>query len=93
MIVICDECKKEFKIKLRVRILKEDIEEEYFICPQCKAEYRVNLTNEKCRELRSQLQDLQKQYSKRKTTDKFNRIKKIQKEFRKEMLKLNKELK
>lgn len=37
--VYCDDCNKEFKIKIRTQKVKDDVEKVYFVCPKCKTEY------------------------------------------------------
>ncbi|KNF06991.1 hypothetical protein CLPU_36c00070 [Gottschalkia purinilytica] len=60
--VICNECKKEFEIKVRVKKHKQGIEETYFKCPHCKTKYTSIYTNEEIRKLQSDVRRLLNKY-------------------------------
>lgn len=90
MNVTCDKCKEMFDIKMKSREIDEDLEQEYFECPKCNEEYPVNIINYKSKKLRIEIQELQQEYNKRKTIGTMNGIKSKQKEFKEEMLKINK---
>ncbi len=51
MRVICDGCKKEFKIKLKNKKVGA-YEITYFKCPKCSREYTVTYDNNKTKNLR-----------------------------------------
>lgn len=47
--VICDKCKKEFKIK-RIKVLRKyDFAVQYFECPYCNKKYHVLTTDSELR--------------------------------------------
>lgn len=92
MEVTCDKCKEIFDISMDSKKLAEDLYQEYFECPKCSEIYIVNVLNDKCKELRFEVQELQKEYDNRQTVALFNEIKQKQKEFKKEMLKINKKV-
>jgi len=62
--VVCDNCNKEFKIKLKTQKVKDDIERVYFACPKCKTEYECYYTNDKVKSLQKQIQVLRNEYNK-----------------------------
>lgn len=55
MMVICDKCKKEFKVKPRTKKIEDDLELCYFRCPKCLKTYTAYHTNTKVRELKEKL--------------------------------------
>lgn len=58
MNVKCEKCSKWFKMtqnKLKVRKLKNGIEETYYKCPKCKVEYKVCITDEEIRDIQKQI--------------------------------------
>ncbi len=62
--VVCDNCNKEFKIKLKTQKVKDDVERVYFTCPKCKTEYECYYTNDKVKSLQRRLRGLNNEYDK-----------------------------
>lgn len=60
---VCDNCNKEFKIKIRTQKIKDDIERVYFACPKCKTSYECYYTNDKIKALQRQIKALQNKYN------------------------------
>lgn len=89
MIVSCDNCNKDFKIKMKVEKLGGGIEKNYFKCPKCKERYDISTTNNKIRKMQKELNMLQMAYNKNPSPKAFKNIKSKREEFKKEMLKLN----
>lgn len=87
--VICDKCKKEFK--LRKNDIKTQsflgIDEEYYNCPRCKEKYVVVVTNIKTKILRKEI-DVLRSY-KNKNKEQYELIENKLKEYKKEMDRLN----
>lgn len=61
--VVCDNCNKEFKIKIKTQKLKGDVERVYFACPKCKTEYTSYYTNNNVKGLQKELNALQREYN------------------------------
>lgn len=61
--VVCDNCNKGFKIKVRTQKIKDGVERVYFTCPKCKTEYTFYYTNDKVKELQGQIKALQMEYN------------------------------
>lgn len=57
MRVICDGCKKEFKIKLKNKKVGA-YEITYFRCPKCSREYTVTYDNDKTKSLRQRIRTI-----------------------------------
>lgn len=76
--VYCDECKKEFRIKIRTQKIKDDIERVYFVCPKCKKEYTAYYTNDKIKDLQEQIGVMRGEYTKLRGKDFRNGYKKLQ---------------
>lgn len=55
----CDQCNKDFKIKLKTKSHGINIKESYFICPHCKARYTAFVLDGECRKLQSEIRKLQ----------------------------------
>lgn len=53
----CDECTKEFELKLRTRKLKDSIEEVFFRCPKCKKKYIAFYTNDEVKKLQTEIRE------------------------------------
>lgn len=49
--VICDECEKDFKIKLRTKDHGITVKEHYFLCTHCKKKYVAFVTDPECRKM------------------------------------------
>ena len=49
MKVNCDECKKDFELKIEIEKIKNDVERTFFTCPNCNKQYTPALTNERIR--------------------------------------------
>lgn len=55
MKVVCDKCKKYFKIKPKTKNIEEDLKLHYFECPKCSNVYEINKSNTITRKLQSKL--------------------------------------
>lgn len=86
MIVNCDECKKDFEVDVKVKKIKDDIENTYFICPTCEHEYVAYYTNAKIRKKQEEISKLVKKI-------KLNKDVGIGIELNKKYNKLNKNIK
>ena len=53
--VYCNECKKEFEVKVRTRQLDNDAKEIFFNCPECNERYTAYYTNDKIKQLQKQI--------------------------------------
>lgn len=76
--VFCDECNREFKIKIRTQKIRDDIERVYFTCPKCKKEYTAYYTNDKIKDLQEQIRNLRGAYNKLRGRNFKNGYKKLQ---------------
>lgn len=57
-VVQCDNCKGGFKIDLKMRRLKDAIEETYFTCPYCQYHYTSFFTDISVREKQRSIRQL-----------------------------------
>lgn len=94
--VYCDNCKLEFEIDTKERNLDDDIIEVYFICPHCNKEYISFRTNSITRKIHDELsKELQKysallqQGNLKQVNKKWNKIRKLRKQLKKETNKIN----
>lgn len=51
----CDECEKEFTIKLRTKDHGISIKESYFVCSNCKKKYVAFVTGPECRKMQREI--------------------------------------
>lgn len=51
----CDECEKEFTIKLRTKDHGISIKESYFACSNCKKKYIAFVTDPECRKMQREI--------------------------------------
>lgn len=58
--VTCDECDKDFTIKLRTKSHGISIKEHYFLCSNCKHKYIAYVTDPECRKMQLEIKSLQK---------------------------------
>lgn len=56
--VYCEECKHEFKPKLKTKHHPGRIEENYLQCPECKKKYITHVTDEWCRKEQREIKKL-----------------------------------
>ena len=69
----CDECHKDFRIKLKTKTHNFTIKEAYFVCPHCLKKYIAFITDPECRKLQKEINQLQlsKNISAKQFTDKL----------------------
>ncbi|HDK7138930.1 hypothetical protein FDB72_10425 [Clostridium botulinum] len=96
MKVICDNCKREFNMtqdRLKEKYLGAMYTEIYYECPHCNKKHLVCVMNTKCRRLKRKIE--MKSLRKFKDTNDVDKvlddkdIDNIQKEFKREMNKIN----
>lgn len=51
----CDECEKEFTIKLKTKDHGISIKESYFVCSNCKKKYVAFVTDPECRKMQRKI--------------------------------------
>lgn len=49
--VNCDNCKKQFKIDVKIKKYDKGVEKVHFYCPHCKQEYISYFTNKRIRKM------------------------------------------
>ena len=86
MKAICDKCRSEFKVHLKVD-KKGDVHKTHFICPHCDTDYPAGYTNSEIRRLQKELRKLRNGFVRagregnkskfEKLERKYNEIKKI----------------
>lgn len=54
----CDECDKDFAIKLKEKKHGKGITETYFVCPHCKARYTAFVLNADARRMQREVKGL-----------------------------------
>lgn len=63
-IVTCDDCRKQFKLKIN-RIFKEkvikNIERSYFVCPHCKRKYIIGYEDQEVKDNISKIHNIREQ--------------------------------
>lgn len=78
--VNCNNCKKDFEVKVRTRQLENDAEEIFFNCPECNERYTAYYTNDKIRKLQEKIRLVGGRRN-GKTDTVMNWTKQIEKEF------------
>lgn len=58
--VFCDECDKDFKIKMKEKKHGVSIHESYFVCPHCKKKYTAFVTDPECRKMQREIAEIHK---------------------------------
>lgn len=58
MIAICDECKEQFNVKFKEKIIGIGVIKHYFTCPYCKHEYINFIKNSSVRKKQRQIKKL-----------------------------------
>ena len=53
--VSCNNCKKDFEVKVRTRQLDNDAKEIFFNCPECNERYTAYYSNDKIKKLQEKL--------------------------------------
>ena len=53
--VNCNNCKKDFEVKVRTKQLDNDAEEIFFNCPECNERYTAYYSNDKIKKLQEKL--------------------------------------
>lgn len=57
----CDECEKEFTIKLRTKDHGISIKESYFVCSNCKKKYIAFVTDPECRKMQREIAEIREE--------------------------------
>ncbi|EHN14526.1 hypothetical protein [Clostridium sporogenes] len=96
MKAICDNCKREFEMsqdKLKEKYLGAMYTEVYYECPKCNKKHLVCIMNAKCRHLKRKMEIcILRKFKDTNDVDKVvadKEIDNIQKEFKKEMNRIN----
>ncbi|BFN04375.1 hypothetical protein [Clostridium tetani] len=66
-VVTCDKCGKDFKLKqnrLKIEIVKENIERTYFKCPKCKHKFIVMYKDQEIKENLKKMDNIKVQIQK-----------------------------
>lgn len=56
--ITCSQCKKGFEIKIRLKTVKEGVEEVSFRCPKCRKKYIAFYTNDEVKKLQKEIRDI-----------------------------------
>lgn len=54
----CDQCSKEFTVKVKLKKLRNHVEKTYFTCPQCEKVYTAFYTNISIRKQQAEVRKL-----------------------------------
>lgn len=74
--VTCDECRKEFNMKIIEKPHGKGLIETYFNCPHCKQRYNVSVTDAQARQEQKQINKLNDELvgRKQKLMQRMNRL-------------------
>ncbi len=92
MLLVCDDCKKEFTMDIKEKRIENSITKTYFTCPHCCKEYVSYYSDEKIRRKQQEIQDIIKKqrYNRGKTNIDYSiklnkQYKKLKKQLKKDM--------
>lgn len=92
MLLVCDDCKKEFTMDIKEKRIENSITKAYFTCPHCCKEYVSYYSDENIKQKQQEIQEvIKKQRYNRGTTD-INYSNKLNKQYKKLKNQLKKDM-